>query len=171
MVHHDRLMLCDDRYIPFGMRKMRHEFLNLEETMLYDEEEFDPQDPLNRGLLGILPNLFRQEVPPVASTSSQMPEQIPKTDTSVPKVSTPISVSSMDRDDIDASRVPIPDDINSTLISSDMGEKHAQLPPDVGTISDTSDVESTPDEPVPHVTRRGRVVKKQPKFRDYILDS
>ena len=77
----------------------------------------------------------------------------------------------MDNDDIDASRVPIPGDINSTLISSDMGEKHAQLPPHVGTISDTSDEESTPDEPVPHVTQRGRVVKKHPKFRDYILDS
>ena len=121
VVHHDRLMLCDDRYIPFGMRKMRHEFLNLEETMPYDEEEFDSQDPLNRGLLGILPNLFQQEVPPVASTSSQIPEQIPNTETPVPKVSAPVSVSSMDRDDIDASRVPIPDDINSTLISSDMG--------------------------------------------------
>ena len=144
---------------------------NLEETMPYDEEEIDPQDPLYPGLLGILPNLFQQEVPPVASTSSQMPEQIPNADTPVPKVSTPISVSARDKDDIGASRVPIPDDINSTLISSDMGDKYAQLPPDVGTISDTSDVERTPDEPVPHVTRRGRVVKKHPKFRDYILDS
>ena len=171
VVHHDRLMLCDDHYIPFGMRKMRHEFLNLEETMPYDDEEFDPQDPLNRGLLGILSYLFQQEVPPVASTSSQMPEQIPTADTPVPKVSTPVSVSSTDSDDIDASRVPIPDDINSTMISSDISEKHAQLPPDVGTISDTSDMKRTPDEPVPHVTRRGRVVKKHPKFRDYILDS
>ena len=136
--------------------------------MPYDEEEFDPQDPLNRGLLGILPNLFQQEVPPVASTSSQIPEQIPTADTPVPTVSTPVSVSSMNSDDIDASRVPISDDINSTLISSDMGEKHAQLPPDVGTISDTSDVESTTVEPV---TQRDRVVKKHPKFRDYILDS
>ena len=58
VVHHDRLMLCDDPYILFGMRKMHHEFLNLEETMPNDEEEFDPQDPLNRGLVGILPNLF-----------------------------------------------------------------------------------------------------------------
>ena len=57
------------------------------------------------------------------------------------------------------------------FISSDMGEKHAQIPPDVGAIIDTSDVENTPDEPVPHVTRRGRVVKEHPKFRDYILDS
>ena len=153
-------MLCDDCYIPFGIRKMRHEFLKLEETMPYDEEEFDPQDPLNRGLLGILPNLFQQEVPPVASTSSQIPEQIPTTDTPVPNASTPVSVSPMNNNDSDASRVPIPDDINSTLISSDMGEKQAQIPLNVGTISDTSDEKSSPDEPVPHVTRRGRVMIK-----------
>ena len=57
-MHHDRLMLCDDRYIPFGMRKMRHEFLNLEQTMPYDDEEFHPKEPLNQGLRGILPNLY-----------------------------------------------------------------------------------------------------------------
>ena len=39
VVHHDRLIPCIARHIPLWMRKMRHEHLDLDETIGYDEVE------------------------------------------------------------------------------------------------------------------------------------
>ena len=41
VVHHDRLLLCADRFIPLWMRKLRNEFLSLDETIPYDEAELE----------------------------------------------------------------------------------------------------------------------------------
>ena len=44
VVHHDRLRICNDRHIPLWMRKMRHQFLQLDETIAYDIAESDDPD-------------------------------------------------------------------------------------------------------------------------------
>ena len=73
VVHHDRLLLCDDRYIPFWIRRKRQEFLQLDETIHYDEDEIADIDPRDQGLFGILPTLFEEEPPAVASASASLP--------------------------------------------------------------------------------------------------
>ena len=72
VVHHDRLLLCDDRYIPFWIRRKRQEFLQLDETIPYDEDEIADIDPRDQGLFGILPTLFEEEPPAVASASASL---------------------------------------------------------------------------------------------------
>ena len=37
VAHHDRLLVCNDRFIPMWMRKLRHQFLELDDTLPYDE--------------------------------------------------------------------------------------------------------------------------------------
>ena len=39
VTHHDRLKICNDRYIPMWMRRMRHSFLDLDTTIAYDQDE------------------------------------------------------------------------------------------------------------------------------------
>ena len=39
VVHHNRLLLCGDHFIPLRMRKLPNEFLSLDETIPYDEAE------------------------------------------------------------------------------------------------------------------------------------
>ena len=41
VVHHNRLQACEDRFIPLWMRRLRQEFLNLDETIAYDESELE----------------------------------------------------------------------------------------------------------------------------------
>ena len=41
VVHHDRLLLCIDRFIPLWMQMLRNEFLSLDEMMSYDEAELE----------------------------------------------------------------------------------------------------------------------------------
>ena len=41
VAHHDRLLICNDRFIPLWMRKLRQEFLDLDETLPYDEAELE----------------------------------------------------------------------------------------------------------------------------------
>ena len=41
VAHHDRLLICNDRFIPLWMRKLPQEFLDLDETLLYDEAELE----------------------------------------------------------------------------------------------------------------------------------
>ena len=48
-------------------------FCNLMKTKPYDEEEIADIDPRDHGLFGILPTLFEEETPPVASTSGSQP--------------------------------------------------------------------------------------------------
>lgn len=39
VIHHDRLKLCQDRVVPLWLRRRRHNILQLDETIGYDEEE------------------------------------------------------------------------------------------------------------------------------------
>ena len=48
VVHHDRLLLCVDHFIPLWMRKLRNEFLSLDETIPYDEAELEDLKDLNQ---------------------------------------------------------------------------------------------------------------------------
>ena len=73
VLHHDRLLLCDDWFIPFWIRYKWQEFLQLDETIPYDEEEIADIDPRDQGLFGILPTLFEEETPAVDSTSGSLP--------------------------------------------------------------------------------------------------
>ena len=41
VVHHDQLLICNDRFIPLWMRKLRQEFLDFDETLPYDEAELE----------------------------------------------------------------------------------------------------------------------------------
>jgi hypothetical protein len=41
VLHHDKLKLCEDRHIPMWMQRMRHQFLQLDETLAYEEDEAD----------------------------------------------------------------------------------------------------------------------------------
>ena len=41
VAHHDWLLICNDRFIPLWMGKLRQEFLDLDETLPYDETELE----------------------------------------------------------------------------------------------------------------------------------
>ena len=41
VLHHDCLKRCEDRSIPFWLRKLRHNLLDLDTTIAYDEAELD----------------------------------------------------------------------------------------------------------------------------------
>ena len=47
VVHHDRLLLCVDRFIPLWMRKLLNEFLSLDETIPYDGAELKDLNQFN----------------------------------------------------------------------------------------------------------------------------
>ena len=49
IVHHDKLKPCNDRFIPFWLRRRRHEFLSLDETIPYDVNEQSEGDDLGLG--------------------------------------------------------------------------------------------------------------------------
>ncbi len=41
VLHHDRLRFCGDRFIPMWIRRKRHELLDLDATIAYDEDELE----------------------------------------------------------------------------------------------------------------------------------
>ena len=47
VAHHDRLLVCNDRFIPMWMRILRHQFLELDYTLPYDESELNELNELN----------------------------------------------------------------------------------------------------------------------------
>ncbi len=70
VIHHDRLSRCEDRIIPLWMRRMRHQFLDLDTTIAYDAAELDEEEEESLDL----PGLFDQTSGPqkqVASTPHQ----------------------------------------------------------------------------------------------------
>jgi hypothetical protein len=54
VLHHDRLKSCQDRSIPMWLRRMRHDILQLDETLAYEEEA--PED-----ITLAMPALFQDE--------------------------------------------------------------------------------------------------------------
>ena len=61
VVHHDRLLLCNDRFILMWMRKLCHQFLNLDETLPYDEDELQELNMFASGPEEGLQTLFNTE--------------------------------------------------------------------------------------------------------------
>ena len=45
VLHHDRLKSCEDRVVPLCLRRMRHNMLDLDTTITYDEAEQDEEMP------------------------------------------------------------------------------------------------------------------------------
>ena len=45
VLHHDRLKPCEDRVVPLWLRRMRHNMLDLDTTITYDEAEQDEEMP------------------------------------------------------------------------------------------------------------------------------
>lgn len=41
VLHHDKLKACHDRQVPLWLRKMKHQFQDLDETIAYDQHEAD----------------------------------------------------------------------------------------------------------------------------------
>ena len=51
VLHHDLLKRCEDRAIPLWLRKIRHELMDLDTTIAYDEaEQEDEPSPSNLGI-------------------------------------------------------------------------------------------------------------------------
>ena len=44
VVHHDRLKLCRDRFMPFWLKRLRHEFLQLDSQLESEEEDEEPEE-------------------------------------------------------------------------------------------------------------------------------
>ncbi len=42
VVHHDRLKLCRDRFVPFWLKRIIHEFLRLDSQLESEEEDEEP---------------------------------------------------------------------------------------------------------------------------------
>ena len=61
VAHHDRLLVCNDRFIPIWMRKLRHQFLELDDTLPYDESELNELNKFNSASEEIVPSLFSSE--------------------------------------------------------------------------------------------------------------
>ena len=57
--HHDRLLLCIDRFIPLWMQKLRNEFLSLDEMTPYDEAELEDLNQFNSEIEEDIQGLFK----------------------------------------------------------------------------------------------------------------
>jgi transposase InsO family protein len=58
VTHHDRLLLCQDRFVPLWLRRLRQQVMDLDETIAYDEQEL--RDDVNEyGETDIVPDLSR----------------------------------------------------------------------------------------------------------------
>ncbi len=44
IVHHDRLKHCRDRFVPFWLKRLRHEFLQLDSQLESEEEDEEPEE-------------------------------------------------------------------------------------------------------------------------------
>ena len=61
VAHHDRLLVCNDRVIPMWMRKLRHQFLELDDALPYDESELNELNEFNSASKESVPSLFSSE--------------------------------------------------------------------------------------------------------------
>jgi hypothetical protein len=70
VLHHDKLKICVDRHIPMWMQRLRHQFLQLDETLAYEEsEESVVMDP-DESPVASLEELFREHV------TSSLPREV-----------------------------------------------------------------------------------------------
>ena len=97
VVHHDRLLLCNDRFIPMWMRKLRHQFFNLDETLPYDEDELQELNMFASGPEEGLQTLFNAEsvMDGVADSEMEAGTSSTSKDTSVPSTYTSKDIGSI----------------------------------------------------------------------------
>ena len=69
VAHHDRLLVCNDRFIPMWMRKLRHQFLELDDTLPYDESELNAPEESVPSLFSSEPVKAQAPVPFSSDTS------------------------------------------------------------------------------------------------------
>ena len=150
VVHHDRLQICDDRFVPLWMRKMRHQFLELDETIAYDASEGEDS----------------QLVEPVAAVADLFSED----DTNAGREGS---------DPLPSGDIVIDPEDNLHLPLDDVSEEHDQTvdepedpieEPEVDSSMPTESIASNEEQPTETRTRRGRAVKPSAWFRDYITD-
>ena len=89
-VHHDRLKPCEDRVVPLWLRRMRHNMLDLDTTITYDEAEQDEEMPSSTTLDTSSTPLFTEDESSEA-VETQDSESIPLT---------PLSCEATDSDNI-----------------------------------------------------------------------
>ena len=90
VLHHDRLKPCEDRVVPLWLRRMRHNMLDLDTTIAYDEAEQDEEMPSSTPLDTSSSSLFTEDESSEA-VETQDSESIPLT---------PLSCESTDSDNI-----------------------------------------------------------------------
>ena len=56
ILHHDLLKRCEDRTIPFWLRKMQHNLMDLDTTIAYDASEQD-SEPVVEPLVPVAPSV------------------------------------------------------------------------------------------------------------------
>ena len=147
VVHHDRLLLCNDRFIPMWMRKLRHQFLNLDETLPYDEDELQELNMFASGPEEGLQTLFNTE-----SVKDGVADSETEAGTSASTVNgTSVPSTSTSKDTSVPSPVVIPDS-------------------DVGPLSEEAEnSESVGEELVQGMTKRGRRIMRPRHLWDYVM--
>ena len=193
VLHHDKLKICEDRGIPMWMRRLRHQILDLDTTIAYDEAEQEEEDGSaqnvpkvdgNTDLLG-LDSLFEvagngdaMAEQAVGSTTTEAAGEVGET-----KQGDGLSVSqnpSVDEESageniLGSLDVSVDEESadgrgniqqNSTVDEQSAGkEKGSSLSDD----EKSSDSESGSKESQVKMTRRGRAVKPPSHLSDYKL--
>ena len=90
VLHHDRLKSCEDRVVPLWLGGMRHNMLDLDTTIAYDEAEEDGEMPSSTPLDNSSNSHFSEEESS-ETVDTQDSESIPLT---------PLSCESTDSDNI-----------------------------------------------------------------------
>ena len=85
VVHHDRLRICEDHFIPIWLQRLRHNLLDLDDTLRYDQEESNEDGMDDTVDLSVL---FRQ--PPINERRGEE-ESSNSSDSDVSKVEEDIS--------------------------------------------------------------------------------
>ena len=192
VLHHDKLKICDDRAIPMWMRRLRHQILDLDTTVAYDEAEQEedgsaqnvPKVDGNTESLG-LDSLFEvagngdaMAEQAVGSTMTEAAGEVGETkqgdglsvsqNPSVDEESAAENILGSLHVSVDEESADGRGDIqqNSTVDEQSAGkEKGSSLSDD----EKSSDSQSGSKEPQVKMTRRGRAVKPPSHLWDYKL--
>jgi transposase InsO family protein len=166
VVHHDRLILCQDRFIPLWLRRLRHQFMNLDETIAYDEQEqdvgvneyLDSEQPFSLASLFETPNELPNTKPDDSLPVSQLPEA------SASSISHAVSNNPSSADDF-SSASPIPPTNSSIMPLPETSIPDQIMDPTNSSPPSDSGIGSSAQ----NITRRGREIKVPKKFEDYVL--
>ena len=140
VVHHDRLLLCVDRFIPLSMRKLHNEFLSLDATIPYDEAELEDLNQFHSEAEEDIQGLFK-----------------------LPNIPTNLDT------DITPTPSPTPTPTNEELnIIDDVTTEEASSDSDSDAVVEEGDTDDISQASV-EWTRRGRRIVRPSHLRDFIL--